>query len=92
MHSLFLSHIGELRFVVPNWSDTKIHRLCEAVSEQVIQSLVCGCHVHRTANLWQQIRDRVSCSKNKTADGMRECALALKFSTVSRFLKNCWEL
>jgi len=38
---------GESLFaVVTDWSDAEVRGLCDAVGEQVRQSLVRGCHVH----------------------------------------------
>ena len=51
---------GESLFaVVTDQSDAEVHVLCEAVGEQVRQSLVCWCRVHWNCS-WQQIHDRVS--------------------------------
>ena len=39
--------LGEsLLAVVTDWSDAEVRGLCDAVGEQVGQSLIRGCHVH----------------------------------------------
>ena len=46
--------------VVTDWSDAEVHGLCDAVGEQVGQSLVHRCCVHWN-RAWLQMHDRVSC-------------------------------
>ena len=50
--------------VVTDWSDAEIRGLCDAVGEEVGQSLVRGCRVHWNRS-WQRIRERVANSKDK---------------------------
>ena len=65
-HCLFKP--GEsLLAVVTGWSDAEVCGLCDAVGEQVGQSLIRGCRVHWNRS-WQRIRDRVSCSKDKNLE------------------------
>jgi len=83
--------------VVTDWSDAEVRGLCDAVGEEIGQSLIHGCQVHWNHS-WQRIRDRVSCSKDKNLEKcifskiasqiskLRECALALKFYAISRTL------
>ena len=72
---------GESLFaVVTDWSDAEVHGLCEVVGEQVGQSLVRGCRVHWNHS-WQRIRDRVSCSKDKT---LEKCIFSKIASQISK--------
>ena len=50
--------------VVTDWSDAEIHGLCDAVGEDVGQSLIRGCLVHWNRS-WQRIREKVASSKDK---------------------------
>lgn len=72
---------GESLFaVVTDWSDAEVRGLCEAVGEQVGQSLVRGCRVHWNRS-WQRIRDRVACSKDKN---LEKCVFSKIASQISK--------
>ena len=72
---------GESLFVViTDWRDAKVRGLCEAVGEQVGQSLVDGCRVH-WKHSWQRIHDRVSCSKDKN---LEKCIFSKIASQISK--------
>ena len=66
--------------VVTDWSDAEVHGLCDAVGEQVGQSLVRGCCVHWNRS-WQRIRDRVSSSKDKN---LEKCIFSKIASQISK--------